>query len=93
MNDADLQRVRDYYDNNSVVDEIANAELVYVDPRDPEQLIDDLIDEWHDGGGFDIDLPDFLGMTKGQYARWVMQRLPAEELAAWAKTRTENEAS
>lgn len=35
MEDADLQRVRDYYDNHCVADEIANAELVYVDPRDP----------------------------------------------------------
>jgi hypothetical protein len=36
MNADDLQRVRDYYDNNSTADEIANAELVYIDPRDPE---------------------------------------------------------
>ena len=54
----------------------------------PEQLIDDLIDQWHDGNGFGIDLPDYLGMTKGQYARWVMQKLPAEELTAWAARKT-----
>lgn len=32
--------------------------------------IDDYIDEWHDGD-YDVDLNEFLGMTKEEYRLWV----------------------
>ncbi|MEV4127113.1 hypothetical protein [Nocardia sp. NPDC049707] len=56
----------------------------------PEELIDDLIDEWQHGNGLSVSLPEFLGMTEDQYARFVMCKMPVEELAAWAAKRQED---
>lgn len=52
----------------------------------PEQLIESLVDDWHDAGdGSWKPLPEYLRMTNSQYARWVMGKLSEEELAEWAK--------
>jgi hypothetical protein len=51
----------------------------------PDELIDNMIDKWHDGGGLGVTLPEYLRMTDAQYARWVMSKMPEEELAEWAK--------
>lgn len=52
----------------------------------PNELINSLIDDWHDGGdGSQKLLPEYLRMTDSQYARWVMNKMPDEELAEWAK--------
>lgn len=58
------------------------------EPRDPETLMLDLIGEWHDADGADRPLPEYLGMTNDQYAQWVMGKLPAADLAEWAKNRS-----
>ncbi len=58
--------------------------------NDPEVLIDDLIGEWHDGNRLGVSLPEFLALTEDQYARFVMCKMPAEELAAWATKRQES---
>jgi hypothetical protein len=38
----------------------------------PDDDIDDLIDEWHEGD-YDMPLHQFLGMTWGEYTTWVNQ--------------------
>ncbi|WP_280332083.1 hypothetical protein [Nocardia wallacei] len=55
-----------------------------------DTLLDDLVDEWHTrGGGPGLELHEFLGMSRGEYARWVECRMPADERAAWAKRRAD----
>jgi hypothetical protein len=38
--------------------------------KDPTLDVDDAVDEWHTGS-FDCTLPEYLGMTREQYAAWV----------------------
>lgn len=96
MSRDDLDAVRDYYNSNDQSDEITAAfeagAVTYHDPRSPETLIYDLIHQWHAGANLDDDadylpLHEFLGMTWEQYGRWVELKMPADELAEWAKTR------
>lgn len=87
----ELAAIRDYYDNTCIADEITaafdNGLVTYHDPRTPEKLINDLIDEWIAANSAGRSLPEYLGMTNDQYGRWVAQKLPAAELAEWAKNR------
>lgn len=39
--------------------------------QDPLADIDDYIDQWHDGGGFDQHLHTWLGLIWEEYAAWV----------------------
>lgn len=57
---------------------------------DPEELILDLIDQWHTAKDATVSLPAFLGMSNDQYARWVMSKMPADELAEWAVARSQS---
>lgn len=42
--------------------------------KSEEDRLNDLIDEWHDGGGFGVPLHEYLGMTRTEYMRWLVQR-------------------
>lgn len=33
--------------------------------------IDDYVDRWHEGNGFDVELPVFLGFSEEEYSLWV----------------------
>lgn len=37
----------------------------------PNEQIHDAIDEWHEGGGFEMKLHQWLGMTMKEYSLWV----------------------
>ncbi|WP_109527221.1 MULTISPECIES: hypothetical protein [Nocardia] len=94
MNPDELAAIRDHYDNNDQADEIEAAfdagAVTYHDPRDPETLMLDLTEEWHETELGLIDyqpLHEFLGMTWEQFGRYVECRMPADELAEWAKAR------
>jgi hypothetical protein len=39
-------------------------------PTTPEN-IDDRIDAWHDGGGRNLELHEYLGWTREQYKAWL----------------------
>ncbi|MEV2222706.1 hypothetical protein AB0E01_22840 [Nocardia vinacea] len=61
------------------------SDLAAVDAA--EATLDALIDEWHTGDGkvdgVVVGLPEFLGMSKSDYALWVMCKLPAAKLIDW----------
>lgn len=49
-----------------------------------DNKIDDMIHAWHDGGGLGVTLRDYLGMTVGQYGRWLRD---AEDIDAEVRER------
>ena len=57
-------RDRDRVDEGKIL-ELKESDILKIDNK-----IDDKIDEWHNGDS-DVPLHEFLGMTFGEYAKWV----------------------
>ncbi len=46
-----------------------------------EEQIDGAVGAWHDGGGFGMELWEYLGWSRDDYARWIeYYELPARPL-------------
>ena len=39
-----------------------------------EEELDDLIDKWHNGDGKGLELYEYVGVSREDYAKWVMSR-------------------
>jgi hypothetical protein len=47
---------------------------------DPEEIMLDLVEKWHDGAGGGKPLSEYLGLSRDPYAAWVEGRTTDEEV-------------
>ncbi|HEU5285081.1 MAG TPA: hypothetical protein VFU20_01055 [Sphingomicrobium sp.] len=54
-----------------------------------DEQIDYAVSAWHDGGGFGMELYEYLGWSRDEYARWIENyEVPARPLALGAARNT-----
>lgn len=59
------------------------------EPSDSDEIINKVVEEWHEGGGFGVKLHEWLGWTWDDYAAWLTRYVARDVVPAKSKSANE----